>query len=155
MAYVQFNEQNISTVQVLTEQEGDGWYLIPTEHEGHSFYKLVDGKVVPFSETEVEQFNRNTFKKSYQTELKTKISLVLTETDWLIQRHSEQSSSNGETSLSDAEYSSLVEYRSNLRSLSNADLYPEEYVLPEFPLKNRYSFGSIDNLESLSSLIPN
>lgn len=154
MSYVKFNDQNISEVQSLHEQEGEGWYEIPSEHEGASLYRLVNGEVTPFTANEFKQHNREVFKSSYQKSIKISVSNVLTETDWLVQRHLEQSSSEEETSLSITEYSSLLSYRSSLRSLTSADLYPEEYVIPEFPLKDKYSFRWIEDLENLHKSIP-
>ena len=154
MSYVKFNDQNISEVQSLYEQEGEGWYQVPEEHEGHNFYKLVNGQVIPFTENEIKQHNRDVFKSSYQKSIRLSVSNILSETDWLVQRHLEQSSSEEETSLSNSEYSSLLAYRSSLRSLTSANLYPEEYVIPEFPLKDKYYFYWIKDLENLHKGIP-
>jgi CMP-N-acetylneuraminic acid synthetase len=154
MAYVKFNDQNISEVYVSSEQEDDGWYEVPQQYEGIIKFKLVNGQVLPFTDQEDLQHRRDTFKSSYQNDLKINVSRVLTETDWLIQRHSEQIQSNESTSLTNKEFEDLLKYRSDLRSLSNEDLYPEEYVIPSFPLLNRYSFFSITTLESLNQIIP-
>lgn len=154
MAYVKFNEQNISEVYVASEQEGDGWYEVPQEYEGSTRFKLVNGQVVPLTDKDELQYRRDTFKSGYQNSLKINIARVLTETDWLIQRHSEQTLSNATTALTSKEIEDLLKYRSDLRELSNENLYPEEYVIPSFPLANKYSFFSITGLESLSQSIP-
>lgn len=154
MAYVKFNDQNISEVYVVSEQEGDGWYEVPQQYEGSGRFKLVNGQVVPFTDQEDLQLRRNTFKSSYQNDLKINIGRVLTETDWLVQRHTEQVQSNSSTSLTDKEFEDLLKYRSDLRALSNEDLYPEEYVIPTFPLANKYTFFPISILGSLHEIIP-
>ena len=154
MSYVRFNEQNISIQWTATEQEGDGWYQVPEEHEGFNFYKLENNQVLPLAQVEEKEYKRNVFKGAFQISIKAAVSSILTETDWLVQRHSEQVYTNGETSLTDIEYEELIQYRSDLRALSNQDSYPEEYVIPEFPLKSRYSFKFVEDLESLLQSIP-
>jgi hypothetical protein len=154
MAYVKFNERNISTEWVLSPQETEGWYEVPEEYDGHNFYKLVDGKVLPLLENELSENNFRRFKMSRQARIKECIRRILTQTDWLSQRHSEQLNLNIETSLTDVEYQSLIEYRSSLRSLSNQDLTLDNFELPEYPFEQRYPLQFVTELQSLYNLEP-
>ena len=154
MSYVKFNEKNISTQWSATEQEGDGWYEVPTEHEGHNFYQLKDGEVVPLSTENLENFHLNRFRASRQGRVRLTIRQILNNTDWLVQRHTEQVSLGTETSLSDLEYQNLIEYRADLRSLANEDLTAEDFDPPVYPLKERNPIIFVDELESLSKLSP-
>ena len=154
MSYVQFNEKNISTAWAASEQEGDGWYEVPEEHEGHNFYKLVDGDVFPLSGKDLENFHLDTFRVSRQERVRIAIKMILSNTDWLVQRHTEQVGLGGETSLSKAEYGSLVEYRNALRILSNEELTTEDFDVPTYSLSDRYPITFADELEYLSKLSP-
>jgi len=154
MSYVKFNEKNISTEWVVSEQEGDGWYEVPEEHEGHNFYKLENGIVVPLVDEDLKNYHLDRFKVSRQERVRITIRQILSGTDWLVQRHTEQVSLGAETSLSDSEYQSLIEYRSDLRSLSNEELTVEDFESPIYPLKERHAITFAEELEFLSKLKP-
>lgn len=152
MSYVKFNEKNISIEWASQKQDGDGWYEIPEEHDGHNFYKLEGGKVLPIAGDELESFNKNLFTESRKQNVKLTIRDILSATDWLVQRHTEQVSLGGETSLSKVEYESLIQYRAELRTLSNQEFSAEDFDIPTYPLNERYPISSTNNLEYLSNL---
>ena len=154
MPYVKFNEKNISTQLVETEQEGDGWYEVPKEHEGYNFYELKDGTVIPLSNEKLESYDLGRFRASRQGRVRITMRQILNNTDWLVQRHTEQVSLGVETSLSDSEYQSLIEYRAALRSLGNQELTTEDFDPPIYPLKNRNPITFDEELEFLSKLKP-
>jgi hypothetical protein len=149
MSYVKFNEKNISTEWVISEQEGDGWYEVPEEHEGHNFYKLENGIVVPLVDNDLDNYKNDLFVRNKTNLIKLAVSRILTDTDWLVQRHTEQTSLDAETSLEDSEYQSLIAYRSSLRNLSNQEITLEEFESPEYPFKERYPNSFADELESI------
>ena len=63
--------------------------------------------------------------------------LKLFETDWISQRHTEQKTLGISTTISDAEYLLLLEYRQQLRDLSNTynvDTPANEVTWPDSPL---------------------
>ena len=154
MSYVKFNEKNIGTEWVASQQDGDGWYEVPEEHEGHNFYKLENGIVVPLANEDLTNYHLNRFRASRQGRIRVTIRQILSGTDWLIQRHIEQVSLKSETSLSTLEYQSLIEYRAALRSLSNQELTAEDIQILEYPLKERNPITFVDELEFLSKLKP-
>lgn len=154
MGYLKFNDQNIGEVFSLDRPEDiTGWYEIPEDYHTLSHFKLVDGVVIPFTEEEILQRNRDSFKKSYQIDLKIHISNVLSDTDWLVQRHKEEIDA-GSTTLTTEEYQSLIQYRANLRAITNMDLYPNEYVIPEYPLSERYPINGLKLLLEFIAMIP-
>ena len=147
MSYVKFNEQKISIQWAATEQESEGWYEVPEEHEGHNFYKLENEIVLPLTENEIDNYKNDLFVKNKTNLIKLTVSKILSDTDWLVQRHSEQTSLSVETSLSDLEYQSLIEYRSSLRDLSNQEITLDEFDSPEYPFKERYPNTFADELK--------
>lgn len=154
MGYLKFNENNINEQFSLDKPEDiDGWYEIPEEYHQLNYFRLVDGSVIPFTEEEVLQYRKELFKKSYQFDLKINVSSVLTDTDWLVQRHKEEVDA-GSTTLTSEEYQSLVQYRASLRALTNSDLYPNEYVIPSYPLAEKYPISSENFLVNLPNIIP-
>lgn len=155
MGYLKFNDQNnVEEFSSSVPSDITGWYEIPEEYHHLSHFKLIDGIVIPLTEDERLQKEKDTFKKSFQKDLKMQVSRILTDTDWLVQRHTEELNSNSQsTTLNVEEFQSLLEYRANLRAMTNQDLYPEQYVFPNNTLAEKYRTVSMADLDILKTII--
>lgn len=62
----------------------------------------------------------------------TKRNTLLSETDWMFNRHLEQTMLNISTNLTEIQFTKLIEYRQSLRDITNTTGFPEV----EFPVLN-------------------
>jgi hypothetical protein len=154
MPYIQFGSNNYSVAYIENEPliKTSDWYELPEGLEENSHYKLVDGVVQVCTEDEL----RNAFyaanphlKDHFNHILSSNIVDFLSNTDWLIQRHSEQISSSLTTSLTDDEYNYIVQYRHYLRELTNQNHDKETFVFQEFTMNDRYNYLSYNNIIKL------
>lgn len=147
MPYVKFSSNNYSIEYNTTlPDDSENWYEVPEIGN----YKLVDGIVETCDPEEYkDSFTSGRIDTPFYVELKGYVSRFLADTDWIISRHLEQRE-NGETSITEEDYQSLILYRQYLRDLTNnSPEQNQDFVFSEFPLKNRYSYPSYDDLRSL------
>lgn len=151
MPYVLFGPNNYS-VAYLTNPPVIGvedWYELPEGIDQNVNYKLVDGIVQVCTEEEIRSafYSDNPYLKDHFNEVVSScIKQFLNDTDWLIQRHSEQVAAGLTTSLTDDEYAYIIGYRQYLRELTNQTLNKETFTFQEFTMNNKYNYLSYNTL---------
>ena len=147
MGYVRFDSSNYSYCYQESRPavDDDGqWYEVPEPGE----YKLEDGDVISITieERAAAFYAAHPESKDHlNTALSNYITEFLNDTDWIIQRHVEQttiSDATTTTSLTDSEYTYLLNYRQYLRNLTNGVVNGETFEFQRFSLSERYDYPS-------------
>lgn len=139
--YAIFDENGIASSNAWGDEEpsyGENWKLIPEDLEDIPLLRMKSGKIVAFTDSEIEEYHKENVTRAFYETLRIQTRNHLTATDWLVLRHTEQVSAGSSTSLSEAEYTALVNWRIALREASNSNVDPYEISLPEYPLSTRY-----------------
>lgn len=151
MPYILFGPNNYSVAYMANPPllNAEDWYELPEGMEENAHYKLVDGVVQVCGEEELRSAfyaSNPHLKDHFNTVVLSYIKEFLSDTDWLIQRHSEQVAASVTASLTDDDYAYLVGYRQYLRELTNQTLVKETFTFQEFTMNNRYNYLSYNAL---------
>lgn len=87
--------------------------------------------LVELTEEEIEELNKPAPKT--EEDFRSERDHLLTQTDWLIQRHQEEELLGKKTTLTKAKYTALLNYRQELRDLPDHPDFPDT-PLPECPV---------------------
>lgn len=80
--YMNFTEDGMQAQTALFESDpGEGWYKVPLEIDG-KLYKLVDGKVSPMTNNQVDKYRENLIYNTKISDARFQRDKKLSESDW-------------------------------------------------------------------------